>query len=200
MISPGRLQSCLSVIASFLVALTLLVSSGCGGGGMSGGGSGGGTPPSSSAKQWTWVSGNNSAGAASTLNGIYGTEGVASAANIPGGRAGAVSWTDGGGNLWLFGGGGVDPLGTQGSFNDLWEYNPTSKAWTWVSGSSTVPGNKLGIYGTEGTANPANVPGGRSDSVSWIDASGNLWLFGGSGFDWVGQDYLLNDSWGFNPS
>src|SRR5258708_4236715 len=127
MISPGRLQSCLSVIASFLVALPLLLSIGCGGGGMSGGGSGGGTPPSSSAKEWTWVSGNNSAGAASTLNGIYGTEGVASAANIPGGRAGAVSWTDGGGNLWLFGGGGGEPPCTQGSFNDPREYNPTSK-------------------------------------------------------------------------
>jgi len=134
------------------------------------------------------------------LNGSYGTEGAASASNIPGGRAGAASWIDGSGNLWLFGGGGFDPLGTKGPYNDLWQYNPTSKEWTWVSGSNAVPGNQLGIYGTEGTPSSTNAPGGRVDSVAWIDASGNLWLFGGDGFDSVGQNYLLNDLWEFNPS
>jgi N-acetylneuraminic acid mutarotase len=123
------------------------------------------------------------------LNGSYGTEGAASASNIPGGRAGAASWIDGSGNLWLFGGGGFDPLGTKGPYNDLWQYNPTSKEWTWVSGSNAVPGNQLGIYGTEGTPSSTNAPGGRVDSVAWIDASGNLW-----------QNYLLNDLWEFNPS
>ena len=32
-----------------------------------------------------------------------------------------------------------------------------------------------------GTASPANVPGGRTRSVSWIDAGGNLWLCGRTG-------------------
>jgi N-acetylneuraminic acid mutarotase len=146
--------------------------------------------------EWTWMSGSN-VGAAS---GVYGTEGAAATANVPGGRAAAASWTDSSGNLWLFGGSQTDPLGTQGPTNDLWEYSSTAKQWTWVSGSSTVPGNQLGIYGTLGTPASTNVPGGRSGAVSWIDAHNNLWLFGGGGFDSAGSDYNLNDLWKFNPT
>ena len=36
--------------------------------------------------------------------GVYGTQGIAAASNVPGGRENAVSWTDSKGNLWLFGG------------------------------------------------------------------------------------------------
>jgi N-acetylneuraminic acid mutarotase len=147
-------------------------------------------------KEWTWENGSNQAGAAS----VYGTEGVASSANVPGGRSGAISWIDSSGNLWLFGSGSYDVLGATGPSNDLWEYSPASKEWTWMSGSSSAPGNKLGVYGTEGTAASTNVPGGRSSAVSWIDGSGNLWLFGGDGYDSTGQNYLLNDLWEFNPS
>ncbi len=189
-------------IAALFASLLILIVIGCGGGTTSTGGSGGGggTPPPSDAKQWTWVSGSDQVNSSSSLNGSYGTKGVASAANVPPGRDDATSWMDAGGKLWLFGGGGVDPLATKGPFNDLWKYDPSSNEWTWMSGSSSVPGNQLGIYGTKGTADPANVPGGRVTSVSWVDASGNLWLFGGSGFDSTGRDYLLNDLWEFNPS
>ena len=131
---------------------------------------------------------------------VYGTEGVASATNIPGGRDGAVSWTDSSGNFWLFGGGRVDPVGSLGPRNDLWEYSPSSKEWTWVSGSSTVPGNQKGIYGTQGVAAADNVPGGRSGAVSWIDSSNNLWLFGGSGYDSTGNIRPLSDVWEYDPS
>ena len=44
--------------------------------------------------------------------GIYGTLGVASSSNFPGGRVGAISWADSSGNLWLFGGNGYDSAGT----------------------------------------------------------------------------------------
>ncbi len=33
-------------------------------------------------------------------------------------------------------------------------------AWTWISGSSSV--NQPGVYGTQGTATPSNVPGART--------------------------------------
>ena len=68
--------------------------------------------------------------------------------------------------------------------NDLWMYSISSGQWTWMSGSNVV--NQIGTYGTLGTPAPANVPGARDSDVSWTDMSGNLWLFGGHGFDSAG--------------
>jgi len=42
---------------------------------------------------------------------------------------------------------------------------------------------------------PINVPGARYGSFSWIDVSGELWLFGGSGYDASGSWNDLNDLW-----
>jgi N-acetylneuraminic acid mutarotase len=175
--------------------IIILFSAGCGGGSNTSGGGGGKTPPAN-AKEWTWVSGSNKVGAAS----VYGTEGTASFAGGPGGRSGAVSWIDRSGNLWLFGSGGYGASNTGGPSNDLWKFSPSSKEWTWVGGSSTAAGSEFGVYGTEGTPSNSDVPGGRSGAVSWIDGGGNLWLFGGDGYDSSGQNYLLNDLWEFNPS
>jgi hypothetical protein len=70
---------------------------------------------------WTWVSGSNTNNQA----GSYGTEGVAAAGNVPGGRFSSVSWTDSSGNFWLFGGWGVGSVsGNYGNMNDLWLYQP----------------------------------------------------------------------------
>ena len=143
------------------------------------------------ANEWTWMSGSNLANGAP----VYGTKNVASSANIPGARGSAVSWIDGGGNLWLFGGWGVDYSGDfWGNLNDLWIFNPSSNFWTWVSGSNSA--NVAGVYGVQGVASVSNVPGARSGAVSWIDASGNLWLFGGS----TGVVTMSNDLWEFNPT
>jgi N-acetylneuraminic acid mutarotase len=134
--------------------------------------------------------------------GVYGTLGVASSSNVPGGRLGAISWTDGSGNLWLFGGRGYDSTGTLGWLNDLWEFNPTAKTWTWMGGSDTGDASLYGtpgIYGTLGVSSPSNVPGDRDAPVSWIDGGGNLWLFGGWGFDSTGATGVLNDLWEFSP-
>jgi len=76
--------------------------------------------------------------------GIYGTQGTADPSNVPGGRQFAVSWTDKSGNLWLFGGNGVDAI--VGYLNDLWKFDGTN--WTWVKGSTN--GNAGGVYGTQG--------------------------------------------------
>ena len=69
-----------------------------------------------------------------------------------------------------------------GYLNDLWRYS--SNEWTWMGGNSTS--NVIGVYGTKGTSSPSNYPGGRYNSVSWIDSSGALWLFGGQGIDSTG--------------
>jgi hypothetical protein len=47
---------------------------------------------------------------------------------------------------------------------------------------------------------PGNIPSGRSGAVSWTDAKGNLWLFGGSSYSRNGIQSYLNDLWEFNPS
>jgi hypothetical protein len=149
--------------------------------------------------QWTWISGD------STQNqfGVYGAKGTAAAANNPGGREGAVSWSDASGNLWLFGGIGYSISGLgNGLLNDLWKYNIASGLWTWVSGDIINEGYGVysyGLYGTKGTASAANKPGGRNSAVSWSDGSGNLWLFGGEGWGAFGfAGGLLNDLWKYN--
>jgi N-acetylneuraminic acid mutarotase len=144
--------------------------------------------------QWTWVSGSNLAGAV----GVYGTQGVANPANVPGGRENSISWIDSSGNLWLFGGLGYDSIGNGRILNDLWKYNPSTGQWTWMSGANV--GAQTGIYGTQGTPSPSNIPGSRHFSISWIDSSGNLWLFGGTGFDSTSSQGLLNDLWKYTPS
>ncbi len=150
-----------------------------------------------SAGEWTWMGGSSTANQV----GIYGTEGTASADNVPGSRAAPTSWTDASGNFWLFGGVGYDSQGNEGELNDLWKYTPSTGEWTWVSGSNAA--NQDGTYGTEGTAAVGNTPGGRQHAVSWIDASGNLWIFGGKGCDSTGSDACgnyLNDLWKYSPS
>ena len=143
------------------------------------------------------MSGSSTEGANGGQSGVYGTLGVASAGNVPGARENAVSWTDNSGNFWLFGGQGYDSTGTDGVLNDLWEFTPTTKEWTWISGSNTV--NASGVYGTLGVASANSVPGARGSegtAVSWADGSGNLWLFGGT----TGAGYELNDLWEFSPA
>ena len=139
---------------------------------------------------WTWVSGANTVNQA----GVYGTQGTAAPSNVPGARVGAISWTDSGGNLWLFGGRAFDSFGTFGHINDLWKFDGSN--WTWVSGANTI--NQPGVYGTVGAASPSNIPGARQLSATWIDKNGNLWLFGGDGFDSTGTNNSLNDLWKFD--
>jgi hypothetical protein len=128
---------------------------------------------------------------------------------MPGSRWGASAWTDSGGNFWLFGGWGLDSTGTNGNggLNDTWVYTPNATAgqpgtWVWAKGSPT--GNANGNYGPE--TRPYFTyyiwtPGGRNNATSWIDNQGQLWLFGGEGFDATsstGNGYL-NDMWRYLP-
>jgi len=148
-------------------------------------------------KTWTPVSGSGGLNAA----GIYGTQGVASASNIPGARWGANAWVDATGNFWIFGGQGFDSTGTNGLLNDLWEFNPTTRQWTWIGPSNSILANQNSAYGTQGTPAAANAPGGRQSAASWTDKSGNFWLFGGFGLDATGTpNGTVNDLWKFNTT
>ncbi|MGA3161391.1 MAG: kelch repeat-containing protein [Terracidiphilus sp.] len=172
-----------------------------------------------STNEWAWMGGSSTLGCTPGWDlddpicgqsGVYGTLGTPAAGNFPGGRRGAASWTDSSGRFWLFGGYGLDTSRNMGYLNDLWEFNPSTKEWTWIGGSSTMsctPGSggpavcgQPGVYGTLGTPVAGNVAGSRMDANSWTDSNGNLWLFGGYGYDASGIECDLNDLWEFNPS
>jgi N-acetylneuraminic acid mutarotase len=141
--------------------------------------------------QWTWVSGSS----VYSQPGVYGVQGTAAAANTPGSRQEALSWTDSSGNFWLFGGNGLDSATHAGLLNDLWKFN--SGEWTWVSGSHLI--NQFGVYGSQGSLAPGNIPGARGLASGWRDANGNLWLFGGYGTAASGSEGNLSDLWMYMP-
>ena len=143
---------------------------------------------------WTWVGGSNVAANA----GSYGTLGVAAAGNLPPARTDALSWVDSAGTFWLFGGAQLNSNGLLAVFNDLWSYSPTTGLWTWVGGSNTP--NATGVYGSQGTAAAANVPGAREGGNIWLDASGNVWLFGGLGLTQNGTAQEYSDLWEYSPT
>jgi N-acetylneuraminic acid mutarotase len=138
--------------------------------------------------QWTWLKGADTA----NQKCIFGTRGVAAPDNTPGARVVNVNWKDNSGNLWLFGG-----LREGDASNDMWKYNPGTNEWTWVSGDSTL--GARGVYGIQGVTNSSNMPGARYYSVSWVDASGKFWLFGGQGYDANDISGILDDLWRYDP-
>jgi hypothetical protein len=65
-----------------------------------------------------------------------------------------------------------------GYLNDFWKFE--GEEWVWVSGTNLV--NQYGKYGEKHVPQSINFPGGRAYAVSWMDNSGNMWMFGGTGF------------------
>ena len=61
----------------------------------------------------------------------------------------------------------------------------TLAEWTWISGTNTF--NVSGVYGTQGVSSASNYPGGRSQMEVGIDSYGSIWIFGGNGYDSVGN-------------
>jgi N-acetylneuraminic acid mutarotase len=163
-------------------------------------------------EEWTWISGSQTLPANyKGQPGVYGSLGTPAAANIPGGRWGASSWTDAQGHFWLFGGEGSDELGSviqgntiwEGQLNDLWEFDPSTTEWTWMAGSKDLPSDGAyapSQYGSQGVSASGNVPGGRYTAASWMDSNGKLWLFGGVAAAANGLSGDLNDLWEFDPS
>jgi hypothetical protein len=155
------------------------------------------TTPSGS-DQFVWEGGPNSANG----TGTFGTQGVAAAGNVPPSRTFSVHWKDAAGNFWLFAGAGVVGSGTGNNvLSDIWKYTPGTGLWTWVGGTSAP--NVVPVYGTQGVAAAGNGPGARQQSASWVDAAGNLWIFGGSGCITSSGSICnvasFNDLWKYTP-
>ena len=70
--------------------------------------------------------------------------------------------------------------------------------WVWMKGNVNF---EVGaVYRTQGIPAVDNTPGARYESVSWIDSSGALRLFGGNGTDGAGNSVRLNDLWNYDPA
>jgi hypothetical protein len=107
--------------------------------------------------------------------------------HFPGSSWGGALWADNNGSLWLFG----------GIIGDLWKIDTASRQVTWVSGNPA--GNASGSYGTISVPATTNMPGARESFAHWMDSKGNLWVFGGVGYDSSDNFFFLNDLWMFNP-
>ncbi|MGO9931617.1 MAG: kelch repeat-containing protein [Steroidobacteraceae bacterium] len=96
-------------------------------------------------------------------------------------RDGASGWTDSNGNLWLFGGTGLN-----GALNDLWMYSPSSGTWTSVS------------------AGASGSPPPRWGAASWTDSKHDFWLSGGATggapFSYSAPTGVFNDYWEYKPA
>ncbi len=140
--------------------------------------------------QWTWVSGSQQPNQPAN----FGAIGVASPTNIPEGREFAQRWTDAQGNLWMFSGLNL--------YSDMWKFTPSTGEWIFMGGGreNNFSTPIKGIYGTLGQPSPANLPGPRFGAATWTDPQGNLWMFGGSGYDSNGLNALLADLWRYSPS
>lgn len=57
---------------------------------------------------------------------------------IPPARMSGAYWVDPSGDLWLFGGYGLDGAGKLGPLDDLWVYSPSAQSWTAQLGSRVV--------------------------------------------------------------
>ena len=146
--------------------------------------------------QWAWR-----AGSAMGLVPHVATAGTADPAQ-PGSRNGAATWVAPTGELWLFGGETIQLkkmllngfTETPVNRNDLWTLNRSTLAWTWMGGSQDD--DSPGRFETRGIASTTALPPARSGMSSWVDAAGNLWIFGGVGSGAV----YWSDLWKFTPA
>ncbi|MEO5673341.1 MAG: kelch repeat-containing protein [Chitinophagales bacterium] len=143
--------------------------------------------------EWTWMSGDS----IPNSSGIFGTQGISDLVNKPPGLYQSCSWTDHDGNFWLFGGANFTSQGGFRPYNTLWKYTPATNEWIWMKGSNAP--FSYGVYGILGVPDNSNNPGARYMTSSWVDSSGNLWLFGGYGNDnGTFGTGILNDLWKYS--
>ncbi|NBB20016.1 T9SS type A sorting domain-containing protein [Runella sp. CRIBMP] len=138
------------------------------------------------AKTWTWMHGSNQT-VQSANKAIYGTLGVPTSQNTPGGRYFGTGFKDKFGHLWLF-------SGNEG--NDLWKYDVQANVWLWIKGNNTP--KTAGSYGQKGVESPLNLPDSRTRTTGFTDANGDFWIFGGQHYNDDDDSFYLNDLWKYN--
>ncbi|GGH71440.1 Kelch repeat-containing protein [Phaeocystidibacter marisrubri] len=140
---------------------------------------------------WTYVKG----GLTRIWGGSYGTKGTSASGNYPGARQNASYWQSPiTGKFYMFGGRGYNG-GGYCQLNDVWEFDPSTELWTWVSGSSgqcaqtTI--NQSSVY------HPSNIPGARERTATWVVDS-VVYIYGGLGYGNTSTYGHLSDMWKYS--
>jgi Galactose oxidase, central domain/Bacterial Ig domain len=135
--------------------------------------------------EWTFISGNkNSYYCKDCPNGVYpATAGTGGTQYFPRARSDYAYWKDNTGNIWIYGG-YVESHGAD-EYGDLWKFNPTTYAWTLISGNDTFNPPKT-----------ATNPGSRNAPYCWVGNDNKLYMSGGQRRYWN----FLRDTWRVNPS
>lgn len=131
----------------------------------------------------------------SDAGGDYGSPGIAAASNVPG--AGTLRSR-----------GRMPPASCGCSADTVWGLRSSMTCGSTRPRAVGGPGSAARALPMQA---PTTAPGGhrRSDqrawgpwgsSRTWTDASGNLWMFGGYGYDSTGTRGWLNALWEFNPA
>jgi len=140
------------------------------------------------AGMWTWMKGDSTDNA----SGSFGVQGIPSPSNNPPGLYEPAEWKDKNGNFWFYGGFNYT-IG--GCSDNIFKYDLQSNQWTWMKGSGTNTTSP--VFGTAGVFAPGNTPGNQQwCAASWVDTSGNFWLFGGSN----GSGSHSNLLWKYDPA
>ena len=138
--------------------------------------------------QWAWMSGDDKTNKLPEFEDI----GVPTNDGHPGSRTLASGWVDPLGDLWLFGGSGYGGNSGINSLNNIWKYSIDNNDWTLIKGEATE--HAIAVYGTKGTPDNNNKPGGTTNASAWTADDGTFWIFGGRA-----DEGFLNQAWSFTP-
>ena len=93
-------------------------------------------------------------------------------------------------NIYLY---GNDNLQFNYGNSSFWVYNLTIKQWKCIQ-QNNVDVN----FGTKNVFNNTNTPGKRSQSITFVDNQGNLYLLGGNNIGYSSPATPLTDLWKFD--
>jgi hypothetical protein len=135
--------------------------------------------------EWTWMTGDSIFHQPAN----FGIQGVPSPTNKPSNVYEGCEWVDNSGNFWIYGG----CSSTYGVLADMWKFDPSTNEWTWMNGPGGFGGVR--VCGIKGVAAATNHPGPRGwGMLSWLDTTGNFWMFGG--YDTA----FFGDFWKYEPA
>ncbi|MCP9745768.1 kelch repeat-containing protein [Lacihabitans sp. CS3-21] len=108
-------------------------------------------------------------------------------------RTASINWKDTDGNIYIFGGKGIDETKNEGLFSDIWQYTPKSKKWVSVNGQKES--KKFKQNDEKSLTTTTTSPLARQDAATWVGKDNCLYLFGGNTST---QSENLGDFWKFD--